>query len=111
MTTTRIVRRTSAFGAFFAILALMTGGISVFADGGTYDVQVADKTGYAAQQTTDDAIVEYIGDSNISFGSAGTGTFGTFLQIQNNLRNGDTTPTGRRKATPAAAPPSITPCW
>ena len=30
------------------------------------------------KQTTDDAIVEYIGDSNISFSdSAGTGTFGT----------------------------------
>ena len=50
MTTTRIVRRTSAFGAFFAILALIIPEVlSVFADGGTYDVQVADKTGYAAQ--------------------------------------------------------------
>jgi hypothetical protein len=71
-------------------LALAVGGIlaltatAVFADGGNLDVQVADRTGYEVQTTTDGAIVEYIGDDNMTFGSAGTGTFGTFLQTQDN---------------------------
>ncbi len=55
---------------------------SVFADGGSLDVQVADRTGYEVDTTVDGAIVEYIGDDNTSFGSAGTGQFGTFLQTQ-----------------------------
>ena len=56
--------------------------VSVFADGGSLDLIVADRTGYDVDTTTDGAIVEYIGDQNQTFGSAGTGTFGTFLQTQ-----------------------------
>ena len=62
---------------------VIAAAVSAFIDSGTLDVQVADKTGYAVDTTTSGAIVEYIGDSNTSFGSSGTGTFGTFLQTQN----------------------------
>jgi len=68
--------------ALAVALVLTLGATAVLADGGTLDVQVADKTGYAVDTTDDGAIVEYIGDSNTTFGSAGTGTFGTFLQTQ-----------------------------
>jgi hypothetical protein len=61
---------------------VIAAAVSAFIDSGTLDVQVADKTGYAVDTTTSGAIVEYIGDSNTSFGSSGTGTFGTFLQTQ-----------------------------
>ena len=66
-----------------AVLGILAISVGVFADGGTLDLQVADKTGYAVDTTTGGAIAEYIGDSNTSFGSSGTGNFGTFLQTHN----------------------------
>jgi hypothetical protein len=66
-----------------AVLALVAlGAQSVWADGGSLDVQVADKTGYAVDTTTDGAIVEYIGDDNVTFGASGSGIFESFLQTQ-----------------------------
>jgi hypothetical protein len=72
--------RLSGLVAVVVLLAL--GAQSVFADGGTLDVQVADKTGYAVDTTTDGAIVEYIGDDNVTFGASGSGIFESFLQTQ-----------------------------
>lgn len=63
-----------------AVLALSA--TAVFADGGSFSVEVADKTGYEVDTTDDGAIVEYIGDDNITFGSAGSGVFESFLQTQ-----------------------------
>jgi hypothetical protein len=76
----RGIRRGSAGLAVGLVLALTA--TTVLADGGSLDVQVADRTEYAVDTTTDGAIVEYIGDDNTTFGSAGTGQFGTFLQTQ-----------------------------
>jgi len=73
-------RRLAGFGTVLALLALSAQ--SVFADGGSLDVQVADKTGYAVDTTTDGAIVEYIGDDNVTFGASGSGIFESFLQTQ-----------------------------
>lgn len=46
------------------------------------DIQVADRTGFDSCTTTAGAIVQYIGDSNESFGSSGTGIFNSFLRVQ-----------------------------
>ena len=75
-------RRGSAGLAVGLVLAVSAAG--VLADGGSLDVQVADKTQYAVDTTTDGAIVEYIGDSHTTFNSAGSGIFGSFLQTQDN---------------------------
>jgi hypothetical protein len=73
-------RRGSAGLAVGLVLALTATG--VFADGGNLDVWVADKADYAVDTTTEGAIVEYIGDDNTTFGSAGSGVFESFLQTQ-----------------------------
>ena len=73
-----------AWLAVTAIAAASIFGTYALADAGSLDVQVADRLGYAVDTTNDNAIVEYIGDQNVSFGSSGTGTFGTFLQTQDN---------------------------
>jgi hypothetical protein len=75
---TRFVRTAAAVGAVASLVAATV----ALADGGSLDVQVANRLGYEADTTTDGAIVEYIGDQNTTFGSAGTGQFGTFLQTQ-----------------------------
>ena len=62
-------------------LMLMSVGV-VFADGGSLDVQIANKTLYKVDTTDDGAIVEYIGDSNVTFGASGSGIFESFLQTQ-----------------------------
>jgi hypothetical protein len=84
--------------------ALLIGAVGVFADGGALDVTVADKTEYAVDTTTDGAIVEYIGDSNTSFGSAGTGTFGTFLQTQDDPSEEGYNTDGTRQFDTGASP-------
>ncbi len=79
-------RRRSLAGA----LALVGGGaialtavVAVFADGGTLNVEVADRTEYASAFTTpDNALVEYIGDQNETFGSSGSGVFDSFVRLQ-----------------------------
>ena len=63
-----------------AVMALLAMAAIALADGGSVDVRVADKTGYAGDQTDDLAIVEYIGDSNVTYGSSGSGIFEAFLR-------------------------------
>jgi hypothetical protein len=74
--------RTKFVGLAGVISLLLVSVSGVFADGGALNVQIADKTGYAADTTTDGAIVEYIGDSNTTFGASGSGIFESFLQTQ-----------------------------
>lgn len=76
----RAKSRLAGFGALLALLALSAQ--AVFADGGSLDVIVADSTGYAVDQTTDGAIVEYIGKDHTDFGASGSGIFESFLQTQ-----------------------------
>ena len=79
----RARRRQSRLAGFLAVLALLAvGAQSVWADGGTLDVQVDNRTQYAVDTTTDGAIVEYIGDQNVTFGASGSGIFESFLQVQ-----------------------------
>ncbi len=76
-------RASSKLVVLVGLVSLMLVGVgSVFADGGSLDVQVADKTQYEVDTTTDGAIVEYIGDDNVTFGAAGSGVFESFLQTQ-----------------------------
>jgi hypothetical protein len=65
-----------------AATALLVSAVGVFADGGSFSVEVADKTGYEVGTTDDGAIVEYIGDDNVTFGASGSGIFESFLQTQ-----------------------------
>ncbi len=77
--------RRLARGRLSLLLASLATGLlaaGVFADGGSLNVEVANRQGYAAAKTTDGAIVEYIGDQNTSFGAAGTGIFNSFVRIQ-----------------------------
>jgi hypothetical protein len=79
--------RPRALGALLTVVAasaLAATAVVAYSDAGGLDVQVATRAGYAVDTTTAGAIVEYIGDQNTSFGSSGTGTFGTFVQIQDN---------------------------
>jgi hypothetical protein len=69
------------------VLATLAAGVlavGVVADSGSFSVEVADRNGYAVGTTSDGGIVEYIGDSNTSFGAAGTGIFDSFLRVQAN---------------------------
>ncbi|HZD22241.1 MAG TPA: hypothetical protein VE569_02395, partial [Acidimicrobiia bacterium] len=68
------------FSALVTVVLLGVGVTAALADSGSFSVEVANKTGYANGQTTDGAIVEYIGDSNVTFGSAGSGVFDAFLR-------------------------------
>ncbi len=61
-----------------ALIASFTGAFAA----GPYDIQVADKTEFAEIMLDDGAIVQYIGDSNISFGASGTGVFDSFVRVQ-----------------------------
>jgi hypothetical protein len=76
----------------WALLAILTVALSLLAagavfalvtDGGSCDVRVDDKLGFEeCDLTPGGANVEYIGDSNVTFGSSGTGTFNPFVRLQ-----------------------------
>src|ERR1019366_6764636 len=51
-------------------------------DTGNLNIQVIDKTGALSGTTNMGAIVSYIGDSNASQGSSGTGVFDPFVRLQ-----------------------------
>jgi len=74
------MRRGSKLLVLTGVLLFGMGATAVFADGGTLDVEVANNTQYANDQTTDGAIVEYIGSVHTDFGSSGSGTFDAFLR-------------------------------
>lgn len=64
-----------------SLALLLTLVFTVFA-AGPYNVEVADRTGFNDETLDDGAIVQYIGDLNTTYGSAGTGTFNSFVRIQ-----------------------------
>jgi hypothetical protein len=66
-----------------SLAMLVTLVFTVFA-AGPYNVEVADRTGFNEATLDDGAIVQYIGDLNTTYGSAGTGTFNSFVRIQGN---------------------------
>ena len=65
-----------AFGRVSAAFALVT-------DSGNFTIEVQNKTQYASGTTNAGATAEYIGDSNITFGSSGSGVFDSFVRVQN----------------------------
>ena len=67
--------------AAFGLLAAAVLAV-ILNDSGTLDITVANRNGFAQGVTADGAVVQYIGDSNTTFGSSGTGTFDPFLRIQ-----------------------------
>ncbi|HSO28617.1 MAG TPA: hypothetical protein VLS28_01825 [Candidatus Sulfomarinibacteraceae bacterium] len=66
---------------FGSVVAPST-AFALVSDGGTYSVEVADNTTSASATTSGGALLDYIGDQDLSFGSAGTGTFDSFLRVQ-----------------------------
>ena len=72
----------------FVMAALAIGGVwAVSATATTNDtkdcsIEVADRLGYEHCTTNANATVEYLGDSNTTFGSSGTGTFNSFVRVQ-----------------------------
>ncbi len=76
-------RARAKFAGVAGVISLLVLGVAgVFADGGSFSVEVNDKTEYAAGSTDDGAIVEYIGDDNVTFGASGSGIFDSFLRVQ-----------------------------
>jgi hypothetical protein len=69
-----------ALAGMFAVAALALISDTETAQG--CDIQVQNKNGTAACTTTAGAVVRYIGDSNQTFGSSGTGTFNPFVRLQ-----------------------------
>jgi hypothetical protein len=69
-------------GAFAAATLLAVSAVlALVSDTGDYSVVVADKFGFE-DADIGNATVEYIGDSNTTFGSSGTGTFNPFVRLQ-----------------------------
>jgi len=66
-----------------AAFVLLVSTMSVFANP-DYSVVVSDRTGFAEATLADDAIVQYIGDLNTTYGSAGSGVFNAFVRLQGN---------------------------
>lgn len=74
--------RVRAKSALVAASLLALVAATVYA--GTVNIQVANRLGYAKGATDENAIVEYIGDQNQSFGSSGSGIFDSFVRVQEN---------------------------
>jgi hypothetical protein len=55
---------------------------AVLIDTADINVEVADREGYASGTTNAGAIVEYLGDQNVTFGPSGTGVFDPFVRTQ-----------------------------
>ena len=77
----------------YAVLAISAGVLviglvaaaalaQILGDTGTVNVIVGNRSGLGQGTTAKGAVVQYIGDSNESFGSSGTGTFDPFLRLQ-----------------------------
>ena len=66
----------SGIGATFAVLPLE--------DSEDCSIEVANTSGYRICTTSANATVEFIGDANITFGSAGSGVFSSFVRVQAN---------------------------
>ena len=72
----------SIFGAVVLVGMLTAVVLADSSNSPDCDIQVANKTLTDFCTTDDGAVVRYIGDSNQSFGSSGTGTFNPFVRLQ-----------------------------
>lgn len=62
---------------------LLVGAVALaVSDSGTFDIEVSDRYG-SKEAILDNAVVQYIGDLDTTYGSAGSGVFESFVQIQN----------------------------
>jgi hypothetical protein len=57
------------------------GALTLISDTGTYSVAVTDRTGFE-EADVGNALVQYIGDQNETFGAAGSGVFDSFVRLQ-----------------------------
>ena len=64
-----------------ALFAAAVAAVAVI-DTKNCSIEVVDISGYAICTTDEGATAEYIGDANETFGSAGTGTFNSFVRVQ-----------------------------
>ncbi len=70
-------------GSIITALAIsLTLVITVIAVQGDRSVEIANKTQFAETSLDDGTIIQYIGDSNITYGSSGSGIFDSFVRIQ-----------------------------
>ena len=88
---TRVIQRKRPRGPALLVIggAVVAAGLiaavalaTLLGDTGTLNVEVATRAGFATDTTAKGAIVQYIGDSNTSFGSSGTGIFTPFVRLQ-----------------------------
>jgi Domain of unknown function (DUF5979) len=78
----RSFRSLAMITAMLIVAVLAMTAVRVLADSGTVDVEVTSNTKSKTDFTKDGAEVTYIGDQDASLGSAGTGVFNTFVQVQ-----------------------------
>lgn len=72
------------FALFILTAAVLTFGIVGVVLAADVSVEVADRYGFAEATLDDGAIVQYIGDLNTTYGSAGSGVFNPFVRLQGN---------------------------
>lgn len=65
-----------------ALVISLTLVITVIAVPGDRNVEIPNKTGFAQKDLDDGTIIQYIGDSNTTYGSSGSGIFDSFVRIQ-----------------------------
>ena len=76
------LRRGAVVIGLFATALFAAVTAALVTDSKNCSVEVANKNGYAICTTNQNATAEYLGDSNTTFGSAGTGTFNSFVRVQ-----------------------------
>jgi hypothetical protein len=69
-------------GGLLTVLGVGAVVLGLVTDTADCSIEVANRSGYATCSTTQGGTVEYIGDLNTTFGSAGTGTFNSFVRVQ-----------------------------
>jgi len=74
--------KVAVVGGLLATALFATVAAATVVDSKTCSIEVANKTLYATCTTNAGATAEYLGDSNTTFGSAGTGTFNSFVRVQ-----------------------------
>ena len=69
-------------GGLLTVLVVGSVALGLVNDSADCEIEVADRSGYDICTTDEGATAEYLGDSNTTFGSAGTGTFNSFVRVQ-----------------------------
>jgi len=82
-------RKLKIFAGLSVVLVLVVGVVGIAIATTDYSVRVADRTEFATVTLPDDAIIEYWGDNHTTYGSAGTGTFDSFVRAQGKAKKTD----------------------